>query len=99
MIVSQFESTLEAYSEERAILIKAFSVLAERLGYTVGYAFDKDVPPDTSFTVFIDLPAGQVSFHIRRQWVEPYFDNLQPYSSTWDGHTREERNARLAAPN
>ncbi len=95
MIVSQFESTLDAYSEERAILIKALVALAQP-AYEVGYAFDKDAPQDTSFTVFIDLPTGQVSFHIREKWVQPYFEDLEPYPHKWDNHTREERNQRLA---
>ncbi len=96
MIVSQFESTLDAYSEERAILVKSLAFFAKLLGHTTGYAFDKDAPQDTSFTVFIDLPTGQVSFHIREKWVQPYFEDMLPYPSKWDNHTREERNKRLA---
>lgn len=94
MIVSQFESTLDAYSEERAILVKALVSLAKPT-CEVGYLRDKEVSIDTSFVVFINFPTGQVSFHIKEKWVEKYFYDLDLFPYEWDKHTREERNERL----
>ncbi|HEY0820978.1 MAG TPA: hypothetical protein VGD46_19485 [Rhizobacter sp.] len=44
--------------------------------------------------VYIDLPTGQASWHYHdsQHWL---FAHLPPYTGTWDGHTTDEKYARL----
>ena len=46
--------------------------------------------------VYIDLPTGQASWHFHDSQAY-LFDGLPPYAGKWDGHTTEEKYARLAA--
>ena len=46
--------------------------------------------------VYIDLPTGQASWHFHDSHAY-LFDGLPPYQGKWDGHTTEEKYARLAA--
>jgi hypothetical protein len=46
--------------------------------------------------VYIDLPTGQASWHFHDSQAY-LFDGLPPYAGKWDGHTAEEKYARLAA--
>lgn len=56
---------------------------AAMLGYACGVRLD---PKEPDWPVaFIELPEGQVSWH------------LPPYPGTWDGHTTEEKLARVEA--
>lgn len=52
--------------------------------------------PEWHNCVFIHLPTGQASWHYHD--CEAYlFAGLPPYEGDWDGHTTEEKYARLAA--
>ena len=46
--------------------------------------------------VYIDLPTGQVSWHIRATEI-PLFSHLEWEHVDWDGHTTAEKYARLAS--
>ena len=46
--------------------------------------------------VYIDLPTGQSSWHYHDSQAYLFAD-LPPYTGKWDGHTTEEKYARLAA--
>ena len=56
---------------------------ASAAGYQVGIKFDPKEPAWP--VVYIDLPTGQVSWHITE------------YPGEWDGHSTEEKYARIAA--
>lgn len=45
--------------------------------------------------VYIDLPTGQASWHYHDSHGH-LFEHLPPYTKRWDGHTTEEKYARLA---
>jgi len=45
--------------------------------------------------VYIDLPTGQVSWHIHDREMEQ-FAHLPPYEGEWDGHDTPEKYRRLA---
>lgn len=45
--------------------------------------------------VYIDLPAGQISYHYHDSQAG-LFKDLSAYTKPWDGHTTEEKYARLA---
>ena len=46
--------------------------------------------------VYIDLPTGQASWHFHDSHAY-LFDSLPAYAGAWDGHSTEEKYARLAA--
>ena len=47
--------------------------------------------------IYIDLPAGQVSWHIHKSEVEQFYHlKMKEGKSSWDGHTTEEKYKRLA---
>lgn len=50
--------------------------------------------PEWFWCVYIDLPNGQVSWHIHESEL-PYFEALPPYPGKWDGHTTEEKYDRI----
>lgn len=67
----------------RYLLVLTAVPLALCLGYPVGIRID----PDASQwpVIYIELPTGQVSWH------------MPQHESEWDGHTTEEKHARIAA--
>lgn len=64
--------------------------LAERLGYRVGLGVDPDEPDWP--VLFIDLPTGQLSWHIATGELIPVWDD---YNGAWDGHDHEEKADRI----
>lgn len=44
--------------------------------------------------VFLDTPVGQLSWHVHDSELA-LFEGIPPYEGTWDGHTTEEKYARL----
>lgn len=54
--------------------------------------------PEWHGCVYIDLPTGQVSWHFHDSHAE-LFAHLPEYTGEWDGHTTDEKYARLAAMN
>lgn len=58
---------------------------------------DKEWENDWRWIVMIQLPTGQASWHIHDSEL-PMFDHLKRESGhSWDGHTTEQKYARLAA--
>lgn len=51
--------------------------------------------PEWENCVYIDTPAGQMAWHFNDAEM-PLFAGLPPYDKPWDGHTTEEKYARLA---
>ncbi len=80
----------EVYAD-RNRLAQLASHLAARLGYATGF----DVTPqDPEWPVlYIDLPTGQVSWHIPRAQVWPHYT----YQGTWDGHDNTVKANRILA--
>ena len=56
-----------------------------------------DAEPGWTKAVYIDLPSGQVSWHIPDHEIPDLFGHLQESGEPWDGHTTEEKYERLAA--
>lgn len=86
-----------AYAE-RNRCVAAIAALALRLGWTAGLGrhVGEDWEDDWRNIVFIDLPAGQVSWHIHDSELSQ-FAFLPSYAGTWDGHSADEKYERLAA--
>lgn len=83
---------------ERNRVVAGFAALAVKLGYRVGRRCT-DIPgwdEEWAWAVFIDLPAGQVSWHYHRDEA-PLFAFLPAYDTPWDGHDTPEKYRRVAA--
>ena len=80
---------------ERAQCVIAVARAARALGCRVGFALDPVSGPGWP-VLFVDLPTGQVSWHLTVADRDRALD-IGPYPGTWDGHTTDEKYARLAA--
>lgn len=79
----------EVYAERNAIVL-AFAHMAELMGWEVGRGTDVSEPDWP--VLFIDTPAGQVSWHFR---AEDMPSTMPWYQGIWDGHTDAEKYDRL----
>ena len=85
---------MDIYSE-RAAVVAALARAARETGRKVWFGVD---PKEPEWPVlFIDLPTGQVSWHFSAQDRDAYASDISNGSGKWDGHTTEEKYARLAA--
>jgi hypothetical protein len=86
-----------AYAERDKCLV-LMALLAQRIGLKVGMGIDpKADGPEWASVLFIDLPAGQVSWQIHfgeTHWF--YF--VGAYDGEWDEHTTEEKYRRVLEP-
>lgn len=76
----------EAYFD-RNQSVQAFAMCCMRLGYHVGIKSD----PKWSI-LYIDLPTGQVSWHLPNTEIVRKFPR---YNGNWDGHDVQEKRDRL----
>ena len=84
-----------AYSERNklvAALSKMFPASLERHPDE-----DKSWEDDWRWIVFIDLPAGQASWHLHDSELSQFDHLKRGQGRKWDGHTTEEKYRRLAA--
>lgn len=80
---------------ERNEVVAAFAKLALARGFRVGIAPADPKEPDWPI-VYVDLPAGQVSWHIHKTELQ-LFDGIPEYTGKWDGHDTTAKYARLSA--
>lgn len=90
-----------AYAERDKCLV-LLALMAQRLGLTVGIGQHVDVPGvhwdyDWRNILFIDLPAGQVSWHIHDSETAMFYF-VGAYAGEWDGHTTDEKYQRVLEP-
>lgn len=98
MIVSEFDNLLKRLYTERTLLIRALAKALPTLSTKYGLAWDKartDTDP-WRYVFFIDLPTGQVSWHIHINDLM-LLEDIPAYKGTWDGHTDAEKTERLKA--
>jgi hypothetical protein len=93
-VAAQTEAKDSAYKERDqlvAALSKLFPASLER------HPQNETWEDDWRWIVFIDLPTGQVSWHIHDSELRD-FDHLKRFGErSWDGHTTPEKYARLGA--
>ena len=85
-------STLQDAYFDRNQVVMALALLCRAYRLPVGIQIpggDSDWP-----ILFIDLPQGQVSWHLPANEITTEFPL---YSGEWDGHTLEQKRERLAA--
>jgi hypothetical protein len=90
-----------AYAERDKCLV-LLALMAQRLGLKVGMGLHVDKPgeewdADWRNILFIDLPAGQVSWHIHESETS-WFYFVGAYDSEWDQHTTDEKYRRVLEP-
>lgn len=57
----------------------------------------RGMPREFETAVYVDTPAGQMSWHIHEDDL-PAFAHLPPYPGEWDGHSTTEKYRRLLDP-
>lgn len=90
-----------AYTERDKCLVLT-ALMAQRLGLKVGIGLHVDKPGEQwdeewRNILFIDLPAGQVSWHIHDSETSMFYF-VGAYDGEWDGHTTEEKYQRVIEP-
>lgn len=81
-VLLEIEAADTNYSPRYQLVIQAM-YLATRVGFPAGIGFDRKEPDWP--VVYIELPTGQVSWHIPM------------YGKEWDGHSTETKYARCRA--
>lgn len=81
----------EAYFDRNQLAL-AFARLAQERCWRVGIGIDPEEPDWP--VLYVDTPAGQVSWHLPKADVE--VASWPAYSGSWDGHDVKEKRARLA---
>jgi hypothetical protein len=84
-----------AYKERNQVLALA-AKLAIEVGCRVGLSYDCSEHWDDEWrnTILIDLPSGQVSWHIHESELA-LFSFLNQYLGSWDGHSTKEKYQRV----
>jgi hypothetical protein len=80
---------------ERNMCVALIMRMALALGLNAGIGIDSD---ESEWKVaFIDLPSGQVSWHIPQNEIK-YFEGVPAYKGEWDSHNTEEKYKRVLTP-
>ena len=88
--MSEFESVPDEAYFDRNQAVQLLAKYAMQAGHTVGW---NDNPDEPSWPILlIDLPEGQVSWHIPQAEVVL---TAPPYIGQWDGHTVVEKRRRI----
>ncbi len=95
-----YRAERDAAYVERNRLVAALARLVISIGGSAWLADHRDVPgedwdPEWRTVVFIEGPIGQLSWHLHDSDV-PLFDGLPRGANTWDGHTTDEKYARVS---
>lgn len=82
---------------ERNKCISLIARMALKLGYRAGIKQDIEAEDGWKHTIYVDLPNGQVSWHIPDSEL-PLFGFLPEYEGEWDGHQTPEKYERVLNP-
>ena len=88
---------MDALYKERAMCVSLIIKMARALGLTVGMKIDSKEGEEWP-VVFVDLPSGQVSWHINRNDYDNFFGLLPEYKDQWDGHDTAAKYYRVLNP-
>ena len=90
-------TTMDEVYHERDQVIALAAAIAQDHGYRVWIGLHENDPEweeDWQHILYIDLPTGQVSWHIHDSEL-PLFGAIPTDTTPWDGHTVAEKYARL----
>lgn len=83
-------ATDQAYRERNQLAV-LLARMALAQGWKAGRHRDRDAETGWENVVMIDLPTGQVSWHIPiTDCVACGFQTLPKYAGRWDGHTKQQ---------
>ncbi len=86
----QQDDLIRSLYQDRNLVVQLAAKLATRLGYPVAWGID---PAEPGWPVlFIELPTGQVSWHVATSQVQL---ELPDSSMSWDGHDNREKASRI----
>ncbi len=87
---------LNSVYSERNMCVALIAQYAVWFGHKVGIKNHVGAEWDDEWrnVLFIDLPAGQVSWHLHESELIN-FPDIGPYDGEWDGHTTEEKYERV----
>lgn len=85
---------INAVYAERTRCVLALARAAQALGCLVGFGHDPAEPEWP--VIYIELPTGQVSWHMRAEERAAAAD-IGAFEGHWDGHATDEKYARLDA--
>lgn len=89
---------LNSLYAERNLCVSLLCKMALALGLSCGIGIDEAEPdPLWKHVAFIDLPSGQVSWHVHSDEL-PNFRGVPLYSRPYDGHSTDEKYARVRDP-
>lgn len=89
------ELTNTAYTERNRLAVLLAHTAFLR-GWKAGRATDPEEPLFWQNVVIVNLPTGQVSWHIGQDDIEATgFRTLPKYNGEWDGHTSHEKWGRV----
>ncbi|WMT49366.1 MAG: hypothetical protein RE472_09950 [Thermoplasmatales archaeon] len=83
----EYESKPDEAYLDRNLCVQVIARMARQLGYNAGIRENIDWP-----ILYIDLPTGQVSWHVPKEDVVRKFP---VYIKEWDGHDVEIKRMRL----
>ena len=87
-MTDNFQSEPDEAYVDRNLAVQVLAVLARQQGYQVGIRNREDDWP----ILYVDLPTGQVSWHIPKDEIAALFPD---YPGEWDGHDLKENRDRL----
>jgi hypothetical protein len=83
----------DAVYTERDHLVALLASMAMRYGIRAGLRIDPKAEPEWQNVVFLDLPTGQVSWHVHQR--EMGWFPLPGYPNDWDGHDNADKYQRV----
>ncbi len=89
-VITELLAERDALYADRNRAVQLAAKLAEERGYAVGLRVDPNEPDWP--VLMIDLPTGQISYHLASGEAYPVWDL---YEGEWDGHTNEEKADRI----
>ncbi len=89
-------SECDAVYKECDLCIALLVQYAQWFGHRIGIKehVGDDWDDEWRNVVFIDLPTGQVSWHLHKDELVN-FPGVEPYPGEWDGHTSAEKYERI----
>lgn len=89
-------SDIDSVYTERNLCVALIAQYAEWFGHKVGIKEHEGEGWEDEWrhVLFIDLPTGQVSWHLHDSELKN-FPDIRPYPDTYDGHTTEEKYERI----
>lgn len=94
MTPDEMERVERLYAERNACVV-AIVRLARNAGHRAGLRVDLEQPEWP--VVSVELPTGQVSWHLPASLIADELPELEPHAQSWDGHDSAEKYRRLLA--